>query len=88
MKTRYFIFTFLFSLSASIVYGQDTLEEKFNKLDKLNMLETNMAKANIGNALQYTWLLYQKNTPGVRFESGQDVGNDTFFSSFGRLGIR
>ena len=63
MKTRYLIFTFLFFLSASITYGQDTLEEKFNKLDKLNMLETNMAKANIGNALQYTWLLYQKNTP-------------------------
>ena len=57
MKTRYLIFTFLFFLSASIAYGQDTLEEKFNKLDKLNMLETNMAKANIGNALQYTWLL-------------------------------
>ena len=63
MKTRYLIFTFLFFLSASIAYGQDTLEEKFNKLDKLNMLETNMAKANIGNALQYTWLLYQKNAP-------------------------
>ena len=26
MKTRYLIFTFLFFLSASITYGQDTLE--------------------------------------------------------------
>ena len=63
MKTRYLIFTFLFFLSASIAYGQDTLEEKFNKLDKLNMLETNMAKANIGNAINILGCFIRKILP-------------------------
>lgn len=63
MNKRYIIFIILFCLATCVIYGQDNLEEKFNKLDRLNLLETNMAKANIGNALQYAYLLYHKNTP-------------------------
>lgn len=63
MNKKYFLFTLLLCFSTCIVCGQSSLDEKLHKLDKLNLLETNMAKASIGNALQYAYLLFQKNTP-------------------------
>lgn len=62
MNKKYLLTTIIFCLSACIANGQNSLEETFNKLDRLNLLETNMAKVNIGNALQYAYLLYHKNT--------------------------
>lgn len=62
MNKKYLLCIVMSCLSLSIAYGQDTFEEKLNKLEKLHLLENHMAKANIGNALQYASLLYHKNT--------------------------
>lgn len=62
MNMKNCIFTLLFCFSACMVSGQNSLDDKFNRLDRLNLLETKLAKANIGDALQYTHLLYRKNT--------------------------
>lgn len=62
MNMKHIIFTLLFCFSACMISGQNSLDEKFNRLDRLNLLETKLAKANIGDALQYTYLLYHKNT--------------------------
>lgn len=62
MNTKHLICALFLCLSVSAVYGQNNLEKRFAQLDKLNLLETNFAKANIGNALEYAYLLYHKNT--------------------------
>jgi len=62
MKTKNIILILLLCIASNSAWTKNGPDDRFIQLDKLNLLETNMAKANIGQALEYAYLLYEKNT--------------------------